>query len=135
MENNVIELPTTVKSNLKTMNYERPVEVMKDFLRNVFRPGIAKMNCDIGDKVLLTGREYDENGEAFAVGMIGVIKSEKYLIERTTGRPAGKTDMNVGACYDVEWKDGPIEIDPDYTCVQSGFISLDDRAEILAQLI
>jgi len=122
MNNNVLTLPVSSKGNLKTMNYVNPSEVMKDFLRNQFRPGIVKMTCEIGDKVLLTGRDVCPIEGAFAVGMVGVVTD---ILEPVNGR----------AFYEVDWKMGPLEIDPDYTCVQGGYISLDDRAEILAQLI
>ena len=110
-----------------TMNYDNPTNVLKDYLWSVFRPGLANMSPEIGDVVLLTSKE-----DGFAVGMIGTI------IERKVKAPDTQADQHidpVGPTYEMEWKNPPVEIDSDYSCVQSGYITIDDRADILSQLL
>ena len=135
---NVVKMKQTITSTptLKTMSYTQLAEVMKDYFRGTFRPGIVKQRCAIGDKVLLVSQEEMAFGGVMAVAMVGTVISEGYENTRPMlgGVLEGEVPTN-GVMYDVEWKSFPVEIDPNYTCVQGGYISLDDRAEILAQLI
>ena len=103
-----------------TMNYDNPTNVLKDYLWSVFRPGLANMKPEIGDVVLLTSKE-----DGFAVGMIGTIMDTE----------ADEHVDTVGPTYEMVWKNPPVEIDSDYSCVQSGYITIDDRADILSQLL
>lgn len=107
-----------------TMNYENPTSVMKDYLWGVFRPGGANMKPEVGDVVLLTSKE-----DGFAVGMIGTIMDDiTDIVEDNHAGDPGRT-------YEVEWKNAPVEIGSDFSCVQSGYISIEDRAQILSQLL
>ena len=105
-----------------TMNYDNPTAVLKDFLTSTFRPGIVNMNPKIDDIVLLTSKEPEND---FAVGMIGrIVETDIDPIYPDT----------VGPTHSVEWLSHPKQIDSDFDCVQGGYISIDDRAHILAQL-
>ena len=107
-----------------TMNYLNPTSVMKDYLWNVFRPGDANMKPEIGDAVLLTAKE-----DGFAIGIIGTILddiTDDYDVPHTGA---------FGPTYEMKWKNAPVEIDSNFSCVQSGYISIEDRAEILSQLL
>jgi hypothetical protein len=122
------------------MGYKDAGWVMQDYLKGYFRPGNAKMNLEPGDTVLLVGKSIDAEildhgtpaGGDLAVGMFGKVVNTKRMVKMNSAREPGVTEVPI---YDMEWKSFPKLIDPNYTCVQSGFISLDDRAEILAQLI
>ena len=144
MKNNVIEMAqsgvVTRTGKLKTMNYESLrgrtgcQDVLRDHLRGTFRPGKTTQTYSVGDVILLTGRLTDDDGPqgTWAVGTVGVITS----IEENA-KQADRSDINLatGQRISVEWKTDVVEIRSDYTCVQGGFISLADRAEIFAQLI
>ena len=106
-----------------TMNYANPTSVLKDYLWEVFRPGDANMKPEIGDAVLLTAKE-----DGFAIGMIGTILDDVSDVETLHAGAFGPT-------YEMEWKNAPVEIDSNFSCVQSGYISIEDRAEILSQLL
>ena len=123
-----------------TMNYNDPTSVMKDFHWNVFRPGLVNMKVAVGDAVLLTAKEavssrYQDD-VVYAVAMIGTVK-EAYIEEGNVSSDCNipaHAFANEGPTHLVEWKDGPLEIDSDFSCVQGGYIAVDDRAEILSQL-
>lgn len=105
-----------------TMNFDNLTDVLKDFVTSSFRPGIANMNPKPDDIILLTSKEKDSD---FAVGLIGRIV---------------ETDIDPiypdspGPTHSVEWLSHPKQIDSDFDCVQGGYISVDDRAHIFAQL-
>jgi len=113
-----------------TMNYKKTSSVLKDYLWGVFRPGGANMKPETGDVVLLTAKE-----DGFAVGMIGTIMDDITDIVSNPNAPEHKHAGDVGSTYEVEWKNAPVEIDSNYSCVQSGYITTEDRAEILSQLL
>ena len=104
-----------------TMNYENPVSVMKDFLWGVYRPTAGTGNPQEGDVILLTSKE-----DNFAVGMVGRVTEVDIDFD--------KYDIDVPV-YAVDWNNGPVEIEPTFTCVQGGHITLQDRAHVLAQLV
>jgi hypothetical protein len=112
------------------MNYDNPTSVLKDYLWSVFRPGDANMKPDIGDVVLLTSKE-----DGFAVGMIGTIMDDITDIVSNPNDHEHNHAAVVGPTYEMQWKNAPVEIDSKYSCVQSGYISIEDRAEILSQLL
>ena len=103
-----------------TMNYDDPTSVMQDFHWGIFRPGRANMKPDVGDMILLTSKRNN-----YAVAMVGTV----------TEINISDTHGSSGPTHTVDWKNGPMEIDPNYDCVQSGYISIDDRADILAQMV
>ena len=109
-----------------TMNYKNPTSVLKDYLWEVFRPGNANMKPEIGDAILLTAKE-----DGFAVGMIGTVVDDVSDVRAECFSGQAK----FGPTYEMEWKSAPVEIDANYSCVQSGYISIEDRAEILSQLL
>ena len=117
-----------------TMNYNDPTSVLKDFHWGVFRPGLVNMKVEEGDAVLLTSKEAHSSREqddvVYAIGMIGIVTDADVWSDEL---PAYKY-ANEGPTYLVEWKTGPVAITPNYSCVQGGYIALDDRADILSQL-
>ena len=132
--NNVHKLEVTPKSKLKTMSYKDMGWVYQDYLEGYFRPGIVKMNVEAGDRILLVGRtengsvldlELNGIGADYAIGMVGVATGDSRVVSLPQG------DVTV---YEVDWIAPPVKVDPTYRAVQGGYIKLEDRADLLAQI-
>ena len=117
-----------------TMNYKDPTSVLKDFHWGVFRPGIVNMKVEEGDAILLTSKEAvssrDQGEITYACAMIGKVVAVDVADVDLKPHQYAVT----GPTHLVEWKDGPMEVSPNFSCVQGGYIAVDDRAEILSQL-
>ena len=119
-----------------TMNYNDPTSVMKDFHWGVFRPGNVNMKVEEGDAILLTAKELNERSSRaqgsvdYACAMIGTVVA----VDVADADLKPHQYANAGPTHLIDWKDGPMEISPDFSCVQGGYICIDDRAEILSQL-
>jgi hypothetical protein len=125
------------------MNYNDPTSVLKDFHWGVFRPGIVNMKVEEGDAILLTAKELNERSSRsqgsvdYACAMIGTVKAVDVtsdLYDVVGVQLAPHQYAVTGPTHLVDWKASPIEISPDFSCVQGGYICIDDRAEILSQL-
>ena len=119
-----------------TMNYNDPTSVLKDYHWGVFRPGIVNMKVEEGDAILLTAKELNERSSRaqgsvdYACAMIGRV----YEVDVSDANLKAHQYAGSGPTHLVDWKAAPMEISPDFSCVQGGYICIDDRAEILSQL-
>ena len=110
---------------MKTINYKDPLSVFRGFYGGILSTN-TNINPEVGEIIINTAKQGD-----FAIGMVG-----RYL---------GPGDIELGRevfgpdCSDnilrVAWKTFPRKIPANFEVVQGGYILLDDRAEVVANIL
>ena len=110
---------------MKTINFHNPLDVVKGYYG-----GIISTNTNIkpekGEMVVCTAKDGD-----FALGMIG-----KFTGEGTLEKGVEVFGLDCSSkIFLVDWKAPPKKIPATFNAIQGGHILLDDRAEVVANII
>jgi len=98
-----------------TMNYKDPTNLMRGFFGRWFKPGTVNMAPKPGDVIVNTAKRED-----FAMGMMGTVIEE----DKSANTPT----------YVMEWAEYPKKISSEFTCIQGGFITDDDKVQVIAEI-